>query len=726
MHLGMKSFIDLVNTKYEAYEGETWQHIAYRMAKATNLKYYEYFLKKVIVPQGGILFGLGRPGAHPDGNWSTDKYQYERINVSLSNCVVQSIREDSMSDIMMTGARHAKCYQNRMGVGCDLSLLRPRGDSVHNAAKSSSGAASFMQYFSTVCGTVGQQGRRGALMLTIDINHPDIEEFIKIKTSSGMVTNANISVKITDEFMLAVKNDTDFNLQWNNKIYKTVKAKYLWNLIINSAYISAEPGILFWDRVLERPHGFYPGSKPITTNPCSEIPLPDDDVCLLTSIYLPAFVNNAYTKEAVFDFLKFKKVVKLSVQFIDEVKGIDIQMAPYPEIAKQGWDWRRVGIGTHGLSDMFWRLGLAYGSDECIKFTNTLYESLMVNSYGASVNLAKEKGAFPNFDWLKEQDCNWLSERLPTDIMDDMKQYGRRNLQLNTIAPTGSISVLSSNCSSGIEPPFDLSYDRFCMGNILKDIPHGEWLLFKHLTKETKPRDYMLTSSQINPTARVNVQAAATNWLDHSCSSTINFLKGAEERDIESVYMDAWQQGCEGITVFVHGSREGIVSLQGEKKDRPLVLKGVTHKYGQGDWVKYITVTKDDRGVPVEIFISNLSDKFSKADEHCTWQSLCKLNELADRKGIINKFAKYDVTKLSLIKQLVINTTTLLRCSINISEVINCFDHSFAGSLAWYVKLALKSNTPGNMKELSSSPKELEEGTIGQIFDPMCVKGNCG
>ena len=338
-------FINHVLTKYQHGEFETWFQIASRMSVATHSKFFKYIFNKVLFPQGSILYGLGRPGALPE--WSTRKDDI--ISISLSNCVVQTLREDSMSDIMLTGARSAKCYQYRMGVGTDLSELRPRGCKVRNAAKTSSGAASFMEYFSTVCGAVGQQGRRGALMLTIDVSHPDVEEFILMKQEAAKVLNANVSVKISDAFMKAVHDDAEFNLEWRGDIYKTVRAKSLWDKILNSAYKCAEPGVLFWDRVMERPHGFYPGARPVTTNPCSEIPLPDDDVCLLTSIYLPYFVKNPYTDEAYFDYDEFKKVVQYGIEFLDIVKDYDIRMVPSEAIKQQSIDWRRIGLGTHGL-----------------------------------------------------------------------------------------------------------------------------------------------------------------------------------------------------------------------------------------------------------------------------------------------------------------------------------------------------------------------------------------
>ena len=222
----------------------------------------------------------------------------------------------------------------------------------------------------------------------------------------------------------------------------------------------------------------------------------------------------------------------------------------------------------------------------------------------------------------------------------------------------------------------------------------------------------MKTSADITPDQRVKVQAAATNWLDHSCSSTVNFLRGSVEQDVEDVYLKAWKQGCEGITVYVDGSREGIVSLQGEKRDRPATINGVTHKYGEEDWVKYITVTKDERGMPIEVFVSNLSDSYE--DQGHINEVITKLLTLAEAKKILSKFSKYG-TELSPTKRLVIHTTILLRCSINISEILQCFENVIAGSLPFFVKLALRSNIPSNMQELGA-----------EQIDPTCVKGNCG
>lgn len=702
----MQEFMDRVLTKYQHHESESYEDICQRMCQAVGYKFLELLKRKDFVPGGSILFGLGKEGTGTNPHDLSGK----KISISLSNCVVQTSREDSMDDIMLTASRAAKCYQYRMGVGTDLSMLRPRGHLIRNAAKTSSGAASFMELMSTTCGTVGQEGRRGALMLTLDVSHPDIREFVQMKTELGKVSNANVSVKITDAFMNAVLADEMFPLEWGGKIYEWVKARELWEEILEAAHKSAEPGLLFVDRWYERPHGFYPEARPVTTNPCSEIPLPDDDVCTLGSLYLPNFVENQYTDKAIFNFVKFKEAVALGVEFLDIVKTLDGKMVPFEAIAKKGADYRRIGLGTHGLADTFWRLGLAYGSDESVEFTDELYKALMQTSYQASVDLAKKVGPFPKFDKDIDEACTWLTDRIDWDTAIEMHKHGRRNIQLNTIAPTGSISVLSNNCSSGIEPAFGESYDRFCLGKQFKDIPHGEWKNFQEVTGETVRRPNMLISDEIAPANRVKVQAAANYWLDHSCSSTVNFTKGATKKQVEEVYFNAWKSGCQGITVYVQGSRDDIVRVQGVKRARPTIIKGVTVKFRKGDCGEFITINEDERGMPFEVFINSLDTNRNQLIN----DALCNLHSLAVKKQLITQLYDYP-SNLSVVDRLAVYTTVMLRHSINISEILNCFQGAVAGSLPFYLKIALTNSLPDNLAEVGDTNTDIN-----------CPKGNCG
>ena len=710
----MNEFQELVLTKYQ-HDNESWEEICERMSRAVNQKdavlgaeLKDYFLDHTLMPQGSILFGLGVPGIHPD--WGDGN----KMTISLSNCVVQTIREDSMDDIMLTGARAAKCYQYRMGVGTDLSKLRPRGTKVHNAAKTSSGAASFMQLMSTICGTIGQQGRRGALMLTIDIDHPDVEEFIKMKMDSSKVLNANISVKISDDFMRAVINEDTWELQWPTRyerqatgetdyeVYKVVSARKVWNDIVQCAYESAEPGILFWDRMLERPAAFHAGSRPVTTNPCSEIPIPDDDVCLLTSIYLPNFVKNPYTPKAKFDFKEFQKVIKLGVRFLDIVKTYDTELVPYEDIAKKSEDFRRVGLGTHGLGDTFWRMGFAYGSPESVKLTDLIYSVLCNESYRESIQLAKECGPYYCYDKEETEKCDWLKEVLYSEVYQEMLEYGRRNVQLNTIAPTGSVSALSNNCSSGIEPAFDYEYDRFCLGRQLKEIPHGEFEIFKEITGETEPRDYMKVSTDLTPEDRVAVQAAASKYLDHSCSSTVNFLAGTKIKDVEDVYFLAWSKGCQGITVYVDGSREGIVTLEGQKVIREQKIGAYSYRFGSKYSRNYITVGLGARDEPIEVLVSNQDPDFNFGID----DTLYKLKELAMSKGLLRKLWTID-ERNPLDQKMSIYVSILLRHRVSINRILQCFEGVIAGTLPYQIKTALRLSLPESMRDVT------------------CVKGQC-
>lgn len=678
-------------TKYQDFPDETWEQMVDRWVSVTDESFRSMFLDKAVIPGGSMMYGLGKPGNR---------------KISLSNCVVQTIREDSIYGIMEAAARSARCYSYRMGVGTDLDILRPRDTLVNNAALTSSGAASFMQLFSTVCGTIGQQGRRGALMLTMSCWHPDIEEFITMKLKNDKVTNANITVKVTDDFMEAVINDKPWDLVWGGKVYKTIQATYLWNLIAETAFNSAEPGLLFIDRVWERPHANYEDSKPITTNPCGEIPLPDDDVCLLTSLYLPYFVDNPYTENAKFNVDRFKEHVRLAVRFGDKVKELDTEMVPYEAIAQKSRDFRRIGVGTHGLSDCFWRLNLTYGKLPSQVLTYDIYKTLMQTSYEESINLAEELGPFPKFDAEVEAKNKWLKERLPEELFERMLKVGRRNLHLNTIAPTGTTSYISHGCSSGIEPPFDIIYTRFCLGKIYEGVEHGEFTYYKQLTGEAELKEHMLVSHQLTPEERVKIQGLATNWLDNSCSSTINFLNGTTVQQVKDVYMKAFEEGCEGITVFVDGSREGIVTLPGVKRERPTELPGKVYQYGGADSNYYITVTySESRGAIEEIFVGQLTDSNPMVD------SLdARLYKLFKKYNLLNVVWKMeqDITPVNKVCYMM---SMLFRHNVPTKEIISCTDGAIAGSLPFRIRMSILKTLPDS---------------IAHAYDPDCLRGGCG
>ncbi|MEE8323646.1 MAG: adenosylcobalamin-dependent ribonucleoside-diphosphate reductase, partial [Candidatus Bathyarchaeia archaeon] len=422
--------------------------------------YLENF--KYIVPQGSPMMGIGN----------------NYVNVSLSNCVVVDNPQDSVSSIMDAGKDLANLFKRRCGVGLDISDLRPEGAPVNNSARTTTGAWSFADFYSYVCRMIGQNGRRGALMISMDIRHPDIESFVKMKQDLTKVTGANVSVKISDSFMEAVENNESFTLQFpvdaeEPEYTSDVDAVSLWNSIIESATKTAEPGLLMWDNITKNlPAHAYPEFETKTTNPCGEIPLSAYDSCRLISLNLKSLVKNSFEKNAEFDFNKLKEVAAAGMRLSDDLVELEleklenIRMVADSEDEKKLWsklydaaaNGRRTGLGTHGLADVLACLNMAYDSEEALVITEKIYRTLRDAAYEESVYLAQERGAFPAFDWNVEENNEFI-QRLPDELKKMIAQYGRRNISILTNAPTGSVSIMSQT-SSGLEPVFRNSYTR--------------------------------------------------------------------------------------------------------------------------------------------------------------------------------------------------------------------------------------------------------------------------
>jgi len=587
---------------------------------------------KFIVPQGSPMYGIGNPYA----------------TVSLSNCVVVASPKDSMSGIMNTAKELANLYKRRAGVGVDLSTLRPDGSSVSNSAGSSTGAWSFADLYSFVTRMVGQSGRRGALMLTMDIRHPDIEKFITMKMDKTKVTGANISVRLSDDFMKAVEAGEDWVLQWpidvpvvEAKVVKVVSAQKLWDLITSTAHDNAEPGLLFWDNIVkELPAHNYDQFKTVSTNPCSEIPLSPYDSCRLVSINISSFVVNPFTPAAVFDFDKFKHVVAVAVRLIDDLVDLEIEALTkiinkteeedekqvIAKLRQACIDGRRTGLGTHGLADMFAKLQMKYASHDALQMAEDIYEVFRDTAYLTSCNLAEQRGAFPLYSWAKEKDNAFIS-RLPVQIKNALKKSGRRNISMLTMAPTGSVSAVSQT-SSGIEPVFRNSYTRNKKVNSSDslsrvdfvdevgdkwqkyEVNHPNLSLFKSMFPEQDVPSYFVTSDEIDHLARVKLQASIQKYIDHGISSTINLPKTATVADVQNIYMQAWKNGLKGVTVYVDGSRSGVLvesSAVDQKikdshaprrpKELPAVIKNTTV-----DGKKWTFIVGFLDGKPYEIF----------------------------------------------------------------------------------------------------------------------------
>jgi len=533
-----------------------------------------------ICAQGSPSYGIGNPKP-----------------VSLSNCFIIPSPEDSMSSILDAGKNIANLSKRRGGVGLDISKLRPDGTAVNNAAETSSGAWSFADLFSFVGRMVGQNGRRAALMITMDVNHPDIEKFVTMKTDKTKVTGANISVKISDEFMKAAIADEDFTLQWpvdaeEPEVTKVIRAKELWELICLTATTTAEPGLLMWDNIVQYlPSDYYPGFETLSTNPCGEIPM-NHDSCRLMTQNLKWYVKNPYTKDAYFDFEQFEDDVRLITRLSDNLVDLEIEklnqimsvtddlseLALFQGLLDSAMQGRRIGSGTHGMADALLRLGLKYDAEDALDFIDHLYKRRKIITYEESVNLARERGAFPIFDWEIEKECLFYST-FPQYLLEDIEAYGRRSIASLTNAPTGSTSIESRVDGSGIEPPFRFGFkrrrkldhndlhikadfvdemgDRWIEFDVYSTSVQ-EWMAVTGLSADELPA-YFVASDAIDWINRVKVQAVLSSHIDHSISSTINLPRGTQPAAVGEIYEAAWTRGCKGVTVYVEGSRDGVL-----------------------------------------------------------------------------------------------------------------------------------------------------------------------
>ena len=600
----------------------------------TYLKDFKY-----IVPQGSPMMGIGN----------------DYVNVSLSNCVVVDNPQDSVSSIMDAGKDLANLFKRRCGVGLDLSDLRPQGAPVNNSARTTTGAWSFADFYSYVCRMIGQNGRRGALMISMDIRHPDIAEFVKMKHDLSKVTGANVSVKITDEFMEAVEKGDPFTLQFpvdaaTPDYTADIDAQTLWGSIIESATTTAEPGLLMWDNITKNlPAHCYPEFKTKTTNPCGEIPLSAYDSCRLISLNLKSLVKNPFEKNADFDFDKLREVAAVGMRLSDDLVELEleklsnIRQVADTEDEKDPWEklysaaskGRRTGLGTHGLADALACLNLAYDSDEGLVVVEQIYRTLRDAAYEESVYLAQERGAFPAFDWSLEENNEFI-QRLPEELQELIAAHGRRNISILTNAPTGSVSIMSQT-SSGLEPVFRNSYirrrklshdEQDVEADFVDDLGDRwvEYEVFHHNAKawlERHPFEepgplpaFFVEADSIDWTKRIALQSVIQQSIDHSISSTINLPKGTDPALVGELYMQGWRQGLKGITVYVDGSRTGVLITEKEDGEtfpqhtapkRPIELEcNIHHTTIKGEkWVVMVGLL-DDKPYEVMGGLSNL------------------------------------------------------------------------------------------------------------------------
>jgi len=613
---------------------------------------------KYIVPQGGPMTGIG------------NDYQI----ASLSNCFVigNEGSSDSYGGIMKIDQEQVQLMKRRGGVGHDLSHIRPKGTPVLNSALTSTGVVPFMERYSNSTREVAQDGRRGALMLSISIKHPDSGKFIDAKMESGKVTGANVSVKITDEFMKAVEEKSVFRQQYpinsdDPKFVHDVDAIQLWNKIIHNAWKSAEPGVLFWDTIIREsvPDCYADlGYATVSTNPCGEIPLCPYDSCRLLAINLFSYVKNPFTKEAEFDFELYKEHVGLAQRIMDDIIDLELEkidailakIAADPEpdelkrvernlwrnIRKKSEEGRRTGIGITAEGDMLAGLGLRYGSEEATNFSVEVHKTLALEAYKSSTYLAKERGPFEIYNSEREKDNPFILRLKEADpvLYSNMVKFGRRNIALLTIAPTGTTSLMTQT-TSGIEPIFSVFYKRRRKVNpndkdtkvTFRDEVGDSWEefnVFHHKfidwlringydpDKVTKMKDteiasiiakspyYKATANDVDWVAKVRMQGAIQKWVDHSISVTINLPSDVKEELVSELYLTAWKSGCKGATVYRDGSRTGVLvngkSEAGkERPKRPKILDCdvIRFNINEEKWVAFVGL-KDNK--PYEIF----------------------------------------------------------------------------------------------------------------------------
>ena len=586
---------------------------------------------------------------------------------------------------MKIDQEQVQLMKRRGGVGHDLSHIRPKGSPVKNSALTSTGIVPFMERYSNSTREVAQDGRRGALMLSVSINHPDSEDFIDAKLEQGKVTGANVSVRIDDAFMEAVKTDSEYTQKYpifseTPKYSQTIKATDIWKKIVHNAWKSAEPGILFWDTVINEslPDCYADlGYKTVSTNPCGEIPLCPYDSCRLLAINLLSYVENPFTKEAKFNFDLFKKHAAVAQRMMDDIIDLELEkiddvlekIEQDPEtdevkavernlwlnIKKKAEEGRRTGIGITAEGDMLAALGIQYGSEEGNAFSLEVHKTLCLAVYRASVNTAKERGAFAIFDAEREKN-NPLIQRIKKEdekLYFDMLEYGRRNIALLTIAPTGTTSLMTQT-SSGIEPVFLPVYkrrrkvnpnDKNVRVDFVDEVGDSweEYVVFHHRFKQwmevngidatqnftQKELDdlvkqspyYKATSNDVDWLSKVSMQGAIQKWVDHSISVTINLPNDVSEELVGELYLKAWEVGCKGVTVYRDGSRSGVLISNDEKKEpeqqetltafpikRPdvLVADVVRFQNNKEKWIAFIGLIEDK---PYEIFTGLADDE---------------------------------------------------------------------------------------------------------------------
>jgi len=638
---------DVLKQKYlapwEEHPFEMWKRQAKALASVEKTKtlrtklekdYYSILEDFRFVPGGRIMHGAGR----------------EDITTTLNNCYVVAVRNDSIKSIYDTIINEALTYKYGGGCGHDLSILRPSGKAINGTGGESCGPTGFMNLFSENTNTIAQHGRRGANMQTLRIDHPDIEKFISIKTGDiDMVKYSNISVLLTHDFMEAVKQDKDFDLVYDNEVYQTVKAKNLWDKIISHAHSSAEPGLLFWDTMKDYHNAEY-CSPLVSTNPCAEQPLPDGGCCNLGAVNLERFVD----ENGNFMIEEFKSTVALGTRFLDNVVDYNMDRHALEDQKKNATNDRRVGLGILGLGDMLVKMGIQYDSEDALQTIDQIMQIFRDTAYESSIDLAKEKGPYPNFSWDGYSKSKFV-KNLPKPIQNKIKKNGIRNCTLTTVAPTGSGAIVA-RVTSGVEPIFATSYKRRVKENTGYGKTFKEYKVYHPVIKKLYGTDenlpeHVVTAHKIDPYFRVKMQGTIQKYIDSSISSTVNLPNEITVDTIADIYMTAYEAGLKGITVYREGSREGILITEEETKtseekekkvtaieeneeriprSRPTQTSGVTRRIRTGEGTLYITINEDENGL-CEVFTT-----IGKAGGNAAAQSeaISRLISLSLRSGL--------------------------------------------------------------------------------------------
>ncbi len=637
---------DVLKNKYlapwESHPYELWQRQAKALAsvektkklqKHWEQKFYSILEDFKFTPGGLIMHGAGR----------------EDITTTLNNCYVVGIKDDSINSIYQTIQEEARTYKFGGGCGHDLSVLRPSGDAINGTGGESCGPVGFMNLFSENTNTIAQHGRRGANMQTLRIDHPDIEKFISIKMNDiNMVKYSNISVLLTHEFMEAVENDSDFDLKYEGKVYNTVKAKELWETIIDCAHSSAEPGLLFWDTMTDYHNAEY-CSPLVSTNPCAEQPLPDGGCCNLGSVNLERYVDD----KGNFMIEEFKDTVSIATRFLDNVIDYNLDRHALDTQKENAKNDRRVGLGILGLGDMLVRMGIKYDSEDALQTIDQVMKIFCDTAYETSSELAKEKGSFPHFDWSGYRKSKFV-KNLPKSLRDKIKDDGIRNSTVLTVPPTGSGAIVA-RVTSGIEPIFATSYKRRVKKNDGFGREFDEYKVYHPIIEKLFGDDenlpnHVVTAHDIDPYFRVKMQGVIQKYIDSSISSTVNLQNDIKKETVADIYMTAYKANLKGITVYREGSREGILITEDQKEDktsqsttatsdtsddkrpriRPNETAGITRRMRTGEGTLYITINHDENGL-CEVFTT-----IGKAGGNAAAQSeaISRLISLALRSGL--------------------------------------------------------------------------------------------